>query len=468
MTPKTLFEQDEPLQTAAVTMQSEARSRPALRVFAPAETTHDEETTASSHSEARTGSTAPTSTGTGDLLRLSEQQLAAIASQVVARLQPATSSSVARSVETGGERTPVTSSGAHSAADPWGCLPECGRLTLRQAYEQLLLPNDRRRLAANTLAGNSQTVLPRWEALGSSAPKRWFADRWGQMAYEVIGEPVTNPPVAWIVADDLIKFAWAHLSQSASRRYSASSYGSVLSTISNWLKRLRPQASGGCGALFVVPIVDAAMLPAKVISPRYVPSEEHIQKLFTAAPPDLRMLLACEWLTGVRRGDAKLLTFSHVSEDLQTLSFVANKTQRKRPYPKNLPLHPCMTAWLSWRRQGLAASRLFVPAGERLYPVLRTRRKFDALWKDSLKQAGLSATTVDALGREVEKFTLKRMRAACNVLLNDRGERAGEYVLHSSSKVNDVSYSPVYDPTPEQRRLITTVPVPDWLWPEKG
>lgn len=348
-------------------------------------------------------------------------------------------------------------------ADSLECLPPLGRLSLRDVYQKHLASADAGRLANSTHKGHQQTTLPRWEALGTSAPKVWFADRWGQMAYRVVGEPILNPPVGWIVAEDLIRFVMAHYNGSASKTYSAGSHKSVLAQIRAWLKRLRPQASGGIGAIFVVPILDAALLPADLVKPKFVPTEDHIRKLFEVSPADLQCLLAFEWLCGLRRSDAKQLALKHFSADLDTLSFIASKTQRKRPYPKNLPLHACATEWLRWAKGSLTS-----PTPEtRVFTALRNLKKFGVQWKALLKQAGLSDTTEDCLGRQVEKFTLKGMRRACNCLLNDQGERAGEFVLHSSSSVNDVSYSPVYDPTAEQRRLILSTPVPAWLWPPK-
>lgn len=357
----------------------------------------------------------------------------------------------------------IRGSGVGVPAESLDCLPPLGRLTLREVYERHLKAGDVGRVKERSIRDYYQTILPRWEALGTSAPKRWYADQFGQMAYQVLGEPISDPPVAWIVSDDLVRFATAHFSERSRLPYSAGSYKSPLAQIKSWLVRLRPQASGGLGAIFIVPIVSNGMLPVVPIKPHFVPSDEQIQRLFEVSPLNLKCLLACVWTTGLRRGDAKCLKWSHFSEDLQTLSFVASKTERKRPHPKNLPLHPSATAWLQWAKTSAEGGQ---PTAH-VFDVLINMKKFSPLWKACLVKAGLSNTTKDARQRDVEQFTLKRMRAACNELLNDQGERAGEFVLHSSSSVNSVSYSRVYDPTPEQRRLIVSAPVPDWLWPAK-
>lgn len=357
---------------------------------------------------------------------------------------------------------PVSRFTAEEMRPEWGdvspsvleSLKPLGRLTVREIYERHLFESRKRRLSARTIEAEKTTVLSRWEEFGTSSPKRWFVDQFGEADFETVGEPAANPPVGWITREDLERFVDAQLEDG----YAAGSIPSTIATLCSWFNELRPRSLGGLGALYVVPRMKSAEIP---IAPKRMPEWPEIQRLWKVCDRELRAVIAYVLLLGWRNSDVQAVTFESFTERFETCLWVVMKSRRKRPYPQYFPIHPCIRAWL--KTLSKSASRPF--------QFLRSENDFRQRWRSALSAAGLSDKKAAHGGNQYEWLTLHALRRKCNEIFQDHHQGAGAWLLgHSisgkeSTPVNDRHYSRVYQPLPSVKEAILSVVVPDWLWP---
>lgn len=294
-------------------------------------------------------------------------------------------------------------------------------LTLTQAYFRFLEP----------------TLTDR--AKGTRTALKGAIDNWARIMHD--------PPLSQISDLSLLAFRQARLSDvpPGSTEKSAWTVNKDLRGIRRVLNHLGPRSRGnpaGMGLISVIPYCEMLLAPCSEVR---VASNADLSALYAAcdvatwprsrvpAPQLWRALLAAAFNWGANRRDLYRLTEASIAlgdgrqRGIQTdrwyVSFVREKTKRKKPRPIVIPLNATMHAHV----QGLFA------AGERLFPFPeQNHRDFKRQWDRIHADAGIPLE---------RKIHFQDLRKTCNTRFDEVSPGIGEWVLgHAARDVNRKFY----------------------------
>lgn len=344
----------------------------------------------------------------------------------------------------------------HRSADSSGrtalTLRPDSALTLRQFYDRYVAP--RRATVAERTKEADRNALNHWERLATSHAKAWFRDDFG-VSHEITAEAaISNPPIGYLVDDDLTRFASALLADVA-----ASTVAKVFRVLQPWLLLAAPRDSHnkhGKGLIPQLPVLHE--MPEPPIKERRFWTEGLLQTLWNAIPDErYKALIVFDAVYGFRREDLKSITVGTPPAVLPTkgtvafVDFAANrlwlrqsKNAKKRPAPQELPLVPFVADWLrraclssktaiSSQRALPLAVEVDPPIGAQPFRFLRSRNQFHERWEGYLKKVGLDQKTErkggDRAKGAVLQFGLHSFRRLANQRLSKIDDRAARWVF---------------------------------------
>lgn len=349
-------------------------------------------------------------------------------------------------------------------------MPDDCRVTLREYYEQQMLPERARTLSKLSISGDRQ-ALAKWEQFGDAHPADWRMDFGRFRLVKREGEPIRNPPIGLITDDDLLR--WQRRLQD---------YGLSNTTINSrhrplkvMLRHAGPRDSKnqyGRGVLMAIPGVKR--LQESKTRP-VIPTVDQVDRVMSEVP---RLVRESDWWPvetwralivfvccyGFRPGDLGRVSLRNIDRrdpGNMRLKFQPSKTAKKYLDPFDFPLRP--EVW-----QYCEASRAANPdRSGRLFPGLMSSVAYRRPnWNQLVALSDCSHPVKDSEGRIVERFDLYALRRFANVWINGQFEGfPGEWLLGHKFKdrdeINLEHYSDFLTPPDSVQDAMVTAVLPD-------